>query len=112
MFDHKHTSGTTCPNFTNFLLVLPVGVPQSIYGGIATLYVLPVLWMMLCCPLVGPVAQSILVGCILKTTHSGPTLDCGGEYDVYTYPVVYLIKLMHIDYALTLAFRLSYLHIL
>ena len=40
----EHTSGTTRPIFTKFLLVLPVAVARSSYSGVAICYVVPVLW--------------------------------------------------------------------
>ena len=41
----EHISGTTRPIFTKFLCMLPMSVARSYSGGVATRYVLPVLWM-------------------------------------------------------------------
>ena len=48
----QHIPGSTRPIF---LFVLPMGVARFSYGGVATRYVLPVLWMTSCLHTMGHV---------------------------------------------------------
>jgi len=58
----SHISKTTCPNFTrNFPYMLTVAVARSSSIDSAIHYVLPVLWMMSCLPIVSQ-AKSLRTG--------------------------------------------------
>jgi len=62
-------SKTTRPNFTKFLHVLPVAVARSSSDNSGIRYVLPVLLMTSCFPIMGYIARgvgSVDVGALLK----------------------------------------------
>jgi len=58
----------------NFLCMLPIAVVPSSYGSTAVSYVLPVLWMILRFPVLGPMALAIQVKHQLTVTYLGWSL--------------------------------------
>ena len=61
----------------NFLCVLSVAVARSSFSGIVTRYVLPVLWMMSCPQMVGP--MTLHDPSTLLYSHTSLEVNTGAE---------------------------------
>jgi len=84
----------------NFLCMLFVAAVQSSFGDAATAYVLPVLWMTPCLPVIGR-AIATQIGRLLKLIHQGAAPDRGQSLMTTTALSVVTVEMVKISPCIT-----------